>query len=136
MGVFFKNLKNVKLSVGDEINVGDLVGEISEWDSAPTITHVHIGIDDKKHIKEYLSVDGTLLKGSGKASESSDGDGESTSGDTKSTYDDAYSGFFGQGGNATLFDLFGSFGKMMTPKETSEVTENVNEIKKIFKKLL
>ena len=133
---FYTHLKNVKLSVGDEINVGDLVGEISEWDSAPTITHVHIGIDDKKHIKEYLSVDGTLLKGSGKASESSDEDGESTSGDTKSTYDDAYSGFFGKGGNATLFDLFGSFGKMMTPKETSEVTENVNEIKKIFKKLL
>jgi hypothetical protein len=133
---FYTHLKNVKLSVGNEISVGDLVGEISEWDSAPTITHVHIGIDDKKHIKEYLSVDGTLLKGSGKSSESSDGDGESVSGDTKSTYDDAYSGFFGKGGSSTLFDLFGSFGKMMTPQETSEVTENVNEIKKIFKKLL
>lgn len=137
---FYTHLKNVGLKAGDEIKVGDLVGEISEWDSAPKITHVHIGIDDKKHIKEYLSVDGTLLKGSGKVSNEPDSDSEggdeSTSDDTKSTYDNAYSGFFGKGGSATLFDLFGSFGKMMTPKETSAVTENVNEIRKIFKKLL
>lgn len=133
---FYTHLKNVKLQSGDEVKVGDLVGEISEWDSAPTITHVHIGIDDKKHIKDYLSVDGTLLKGSGGTPNDSGDDQESISGDTKSTYDDAYSGFFGKGQNATLFDLFGSFGKMMTPKETTEVTENINEIKKIFKKLL
>ena len=133
---FYTHLKNVKLSVGDEISVGDLVGEISEWDTSPTITHVHIGIDDKKHIKDYLSVDGTLLKGSGKVSDESGDDKEPVSGGTESTYDDAYSGFFGKGGNATLFDLFGSFGKMMTPKEVTEISENVNEMKKIFKKLL
>lgn len=133
---FYTHLKNVKLKPGDEINVGDLVGEISEWDSSPTITHVHIGIDDKKHIKEYLSVDGTLLKGSGSTSTGEEGDDESISGGTKSTYDDAYSGFFGKGGNATLFDLFGSFGKMMSPGKATEVTEDINEMKKIFKKLL
>lgn len=133
---FYTHLKNVKLKAGDEIKVGDLVGEISEWDSAPSITHVHIGIDNKKHIKDYLSVDGTLLKGSGKSPDSS-GDDDSLSGDTKSTtYDDAYAGFFGKGGSATLFDLFGSFGKMMTPKEVTEITEDVNEMKKILKKLL
>ena len=133
---FYTHLKNVKLQSGDEVKVGDLVGDISEWDSAPTITHVHIGIDDKKHIKDYLSVDGTLLKGSGKVSDESGDDKEPVSGGTESTYDDAYSGFFGKGGNATLFDLFGSFGKMMSPKEVTEISENVNEMKKIFKKLL
>jgi hypothetical protein len=133
---FYTHLKNVGLKVGDEIKVGDLVGEISEWDSAPTITHVHIGIDNKKHIKDYLSVDGTLLKGSGEPSDSTDDQNPETTDDKKNTYDDAYAGFFGKGGNATLFDLFGAFGKMMTPKEVTEITEDVNEMKKILKKLL
>lgn len=141
---FYTHLKNVKLKVGDRINVGDLVGEISEWDSAPKITHVHIGIDNKKHIKDYLSVDGTLLKGSGKPPKPSDGD-DDTDDDTDDEktvdsgdkmYDDAYSGFFGKKDSATLFDLFGAFGKMMSPQDVSKVNDNVNEMKKIIKKIL
>lgn len=57
--VFYTHLKNVNLTSGEKIKAGELVGEISEWDSNPTITHVHIGLD-RGHIRNYLSVNGDI----------------------------------------------------------------------------
>jgi hypothetical protein len=129
--VFYTHLKNVSVQAGDTLKAGDLVGEISEWDDGPKMTHVHIGIEKPHHIKEYVSENGDLLK--------STGDNAVASGSAETqTADDAYSGFLGnkKTGTSTLFDLFGSFGKMMTPKEVSEVNENITDMKKLLKKIL
>lgn len=53
--IFYTHLKNVNLEVGDKVKVGDYIGEISEWDSAPKITHVHIGLPVGQHLRDLLN---------------------------------------------------------------------------------
>ena len=53
--IFYTHLKNVNLEQGDKVKVGDYIGEISEWDSAPKITHVHIGLPFGEHLRDLLN---------------------------------------------------------------------------------
>jgi len=54
--IFYTHLKNVVVSVGNEINVGDLIGEISEWGTSKS-THVHVGLPYGEHIDDLLTSD-------------------------------------------------------------------------------
>jgi predicted chitinase len=58
--VFYTHLKNVSVKPGDKIEAGDVIGEISEWGDSKS-THVHIGLSNNKHIRDYMKEDGTLL---------------------------------------------------------------------------
>ena len=53
--IFYTHLKNVNLEQGDKVKVGDYIGEISEWDTAPKITHVHIGLPFGEHLRDLLN---------------------------------------------------------------------------------
>jgi murein DD-endopeptidase MepM/ murein hydrolase activator NlpD len=53
--IFYTHLKNVKLKSGDNVNVGDYIGEISEWVGHDTMTHVHIGLPKGRHLRELLN---------------------------------------------------------------------------------
>jgi len=58
--IFYTHLKNVKLKPGDTVNLGDYIGEVTEWckDESCTEmhsgTHVHIGLPRGRHIRELL----------------------------------------------------------------------------------
>jgi peptidoglycan hydrolase-like protein with peptidoglycan-binding domain/predicted nucleotidyltransferase len=68
--IFYTHLKNVKLSVGDSVKLGDYVGEVTEWckDESCTEmhngTHVHIGLPKGRHIKELLVNSDKIFTGS------------------------------------------------------------------------
>lgn len=58
--IFYTHLKNVKLRQGENIEVGDKIGEISEWCTDESCrkkqegTHVHIGLPNGEHLKDLL----------------------------------------------------------------------------------
>lgn len=52
--IFYTHLKNVELKPGDEVNVGDRIGDISEWTNNNNMTHVHIGLPYGKHLRDLL----------------------------------------------------------------------------------
>lgn len=55
---------HIKMAVkrGQIVQVGDLIGHIVGHDTNPGMPiHVHIGLDQKKHIKDFVAEDGTLL---------------------------------------------------------------------------
>jgi|688.fasta_scaffold03660_22 peptidoglycan hydrolase-like protein with peptidoglycan-binding domain len=52
--IFYTHLKNVKLNDGDEVRIGDYIGEISEWVGHEGMEHVHIGLPRGRHLKELL----------------------------------------------------------------------------------
>jgi putative chitinase len=63
--IFYTHLKNVNLKVGDVVKVGDRIGEVSEWLSNPTITHVHIGLPFGNNIKTLLKNSDVIFGGKG-----------------------------------------------------------------------
>jgi murein DD-endopeptidase MepM/ murein hydrolase activator NlpD len=60
--IFYTHLKNVVVSVGDKVDIGDLIGEVSEWGKSKG-THVHVGLPYGKHIDKLLSSDYSKPKG-------------------------------------------------------------------------
>jgi len=52
--IFYTHLKNVNVNVGDKINVGDFIGEVSEWIGHNGGEHVHIGLPYGNHLKSLL----------------------------------------------------------------------------------
>ena len=55
---------HVKMAVekGQVVQVGDLIGNIVAHETNPSMpVHVHLGIDQKRHIKDFVAEDGTLL---------------------------------------------------------------------------
>ena len=48
--IFYTHLKNVKLKVGNQVGLGDYIGEICEWEDWPQGTHVHIGLPYGNHL--------------------------------------------------------------------------------------
>ena len=60
--IFYTHIKNVKLKVGDNVNLGDYIGQVSEWESHPDTTHVHIGLPFGNHIKDLLSDSEKIFK--------------------------------------------------------------------------
>ncbi len=61
--IFYTHLKNVSLERGQEIKVGDVIGEISEWLDGPTMTHVHIGLPYGNDLKDLLKNSETIFDG-------------------------------------------------------------------------
>jgi len=51
--IFYTHLKNVGLSAGQKVKVGDKIGEISEWGTSK-LTHVHVGLPYGLHLKDLL----------------------------------------------------------------------------------
>ena len=59
--VYYTHIK-MTVNRGQPIKVGDLIGHIVGHDTNPKMPpHVHIGLDQKRHIKEFVAEDGTLL---------------------------------------------------------------------------
>ena len=61
--IFYTHVTNVKLRVGDSVNIGDFIGKVSQWDGHEKMTHVHIGLPFGKHLSN-------LIKGNKKSSNS------------------------------------------------------------------
>jgi hypothetical protein len=62
--IFYTHLKNVKLKKGDTVEVGDRIGEVSEWVGHDKMTHVHIGLPRGKHLKDLLKNTSTIFDAS------------------------------------------------------------------------
>jgi biotin carboxyl carrier protein len=62
--IFYTHLKNVKLKKGDEVDLGDYIGEISEWVGHKNMEHVHIGLPRGRHLRELLVNDEKIFTGS------------------------------------------------------------------------
>jgi predicted chitinase len=62
--IFYTHLKNVKLRKGDKVNVGDYIGEISEWVGNEGSEHVHIGLPRGRHLRELLINSDKIFTGS------------------------------------------------------------------------
>ena len=62
--IFYTHLKNVKLTNGDIVKVGDYIGEISEWVGHEDSTHVHIGLPRGNHLKDLLINSDKIFTGS------------------------------------------------------------------------
>jgi len=63
--IFYTHLKNVNLQKGDVVKVGDKIGEVSEWDTSPKSTHVHIGLPRGNHLKDLLKNSSLIFTGKG-----------------------------------------------------------------------
>jgi predicted chitinase len=64
--IFYTHLRNVKLSVGDVVKVGDRIGEVSDWLTNPKATHVHIGLPFGNSLKTLLKNSDAIFNGNGK----------------------------------------------------------------------
>jgi murein DD-endopeptidase MepM/ murein hydrolase activator NlpD/predicted nucleotidyltransferase len=69
--IFYTHLKNVELKPGDEVNVGDRIGDISEWTNNNNMTHVHIGLPYGKHLRDLLKNSEEIFAGKTTASKES-----------------------------------------------------------------
>jgi hypothetical protein len=63
--IFYTHLKNVKLEKGDVVKVGNKIGEVSEWETNPKSTHVHIGLPKGKHLRDLLKNSSLIFTGKG-----------------------------------------------------------------------
>jgi murein DD-endopeptidase MepM/ murein hydrolase activator NlpD len=57
--IFYTHIDNVKLEVGDEVQPGQYIGKITRWESNPSASHVHIGIDGRD-IFDFMDKDGKI----------------------------------------------------------------------------
>jgi peptidoglycan hydrolase-like protein with peptidoglycan-binding domain/predicted nucleotidyltransferase len=68
--IFYTHLKNVKIKPGDVVNLGDYIGEVTEWckDESCTEmhsgTHVHLGLPRGEHLRELLKNSDKIFTGS------------------------------------------------------------------------
>lgn len=61
--IFYTHIENVKLSKGDEVNVGDFIGTVKEWPGHNS-THVHIGLPRGYHLRDLLNNSEAIFNGS------------------------------------------------------------------------
>lgn len=67
--IFYTHLKNVKIEKGQEIKVGDYIGEVSEWCKTESCveyhsgSHVHIGLPYGEHLKDLLGDSEAIFSG-------------------------------------------------------------------------
>ena len=67
--IFYTHLKNVKLSVGDKVKLGDYIGQVTEWCKDESCsehhsgTHVHIGLPKGRHLRELLKNSDEIFSG-------------------------------------------------------------------------
>jgi murein DD-endopeptidase MepM/ murein hydrolase activator NlpD len=58
--IFYTHLESVDVNVGDNVEPGDYIGKITKWPTYPTASHVHIGIDGKKDIFQFMDQNGKI----------------------------------------------------------------------------
>ena len=59
--IFYTHVKNVKLTQGDKVKVGDYIGEVSEWIGHDNMTHVHIGLPYGNHLRDLINKNKTKI---------------------------------------------------------------------------
>jgi peptidoglycan hydrolase-like protein with peptidoglycan-binding domain/predicted nucleotidyltransferase len=68
--IFYTHLKNVKLTPGDTVKLGDYIGEVTEWCTDESCskmhkgTHVHLGLPRGRHLRELLTNSDKIFTGS------------------------------------------------------------------------
>jgi murein DD-endopeptidase MepM/ murein hydrolase activator NlpD len=136
--IFYTHIQDVKLKVGDIVEPGDFIGNITKWETYPDASHVHIGIDNKKDIYSFMDKDGKL-KNYKSSNDSKDDEEETDSEDDGFKLGDIFAG-------VNFKKLSKEFGKSFKSnwdktkdeleKEKRDVYENVDRIKDIMKKIL
>lgn len=144
--IFYTHLEDVDVSVGDSVEPGDYIGKITRWPLYPSASHVHIGIDGKKDIFQFMDQDGKIknYKSSGKEESEKDSKEVSTD-DDKDEKDKEKESILNKLGLPKIdFNKFGvNFMKVLldlkeNKKEPSDVTlnEEVQKMKDLMKKIL
>lgn len=52
--IFYTHLDSVILKVGQTVNVGDMIGKITNWDKFPEWTHVHVGLNNDYDLQDLI----------------------------------------------------------------------------------
>jgi murein DD-endopeptidase MepM/ murein hydrolase activator NlpD len=52
--IFYTHLDSVPVKVGQTVNVGDMIGKITNWEKHPEWTHVHIGLSDNYDLQDLI----------------------------------------------------------------------------------
>lgn len=60
--IFYTHLTNIQISVGQEVQLGTLIGEITQWTDAPSSEHVHIGLPFGSSISSLVDISTGKLK--------------------------------------------------------------------------
>lgn len=55
--IFYTHMRNVNVSVGQEVVVGTAIAEISDWVDNPSSTHVHVGLITGRNLSELIDLD-------------------------------------------------------------------------------
>ena len=130
--IFYTHLKDVKLSAGDKVKVGDRIGVVSEWVGHDKMTHVHIGLPFGKHLRDLLKNSKSIFSGKSNEIETDDFSDDEKKDDTDKKID------FGSDADFQLFDLgpMTDFFKGIASLKKESVNEDVVRIKEIMKKVL
>lgn len=130
--IFYTHLKDVKLSAGDKVKVGDRIGVVSEWVGHDKMTHVHIGLPFGKHLRDLLKNSKSIFSGKSNEIETDDFSDDEKKDDTDKKID------FGGDDDFQLFDLgpMTDFFKGIASLKKESVNEDVVRIKEIMKKVL
>lgn len=140
--IFYTHLDSVNVNVGDTVEPGDYIGKITRWPAYPTASHVHIGIDGKKDIFQFMDQNGKIknYKPLGKEESEKDSKEVSTSDD-----EDEKETILNKLGLPKIdFNKFGAnfmkilLGLKENKKESSDTTlnEEIQKMKDLMKKIL
>jgi hypothetical protein len=75
--IFYTHLQNVNLQQGQEIKVGDRIGEVSDWLDNQSATHVHIGLPYGNDLKDLLKNSEQIFNGKSREDSTDDHVGDS-----------------------------------------------------------
>jgi len=59
--IFYTHLDSVPVKVGQTVNVGDLIGKITNWEKHPEWTHVHVGLNNEYDLQDLIEK-GVVIK--------------------------------------------------------------------------
>ena len=54
--VFYTHMQNIKVSVGDVVDLGTPIGEISNWEDNPSASHVHVGLPFGQNLSTLVNM--------------------------------------------------------------------------------
>lgn len=137
--IFYTHIQDVKLKVGDVVEPGDFIGNITRWETYPDASHVHIGIDGKKDIFSFMDKNGKLKNYKPSDNNNSDDEEEEDNNDDGFKLSDIFTGVDFKKLSKELGSTWKSSWdktKDDLEKEKRSVYENVDRIKDIMKKIL
>ncbi len=140
--IFYTHLEDVDINIGDTVEPGDYIGKITRWPAYPTASHVHIGIDGKKDIFQFMSQDGKIKNYKPSGSKESE---KTSKGDEKGEKDFGKETILNKLGLPKIdFNKFGvNFMKVLlnlkeNKKELTDsvLNEEIEKMKDLMKKIL